>query len=62
MPSGPEGSASVRIEPLHPGKVVTVLLVSAAEADHHTLEHFFHHTNWTLLESWNCMEALQLLR
>ena len=62
MPSGPPGSASGRIESSHPGKVVTVLLVSAAEADHRTLGHLFQHTNWTLLESWNCAEALQLLR
>jgi DNA-binding response OmpR family regulator len=62
VPLGPSGSASGRIEPPHPGKVVTVLLVSAAEADHRSLGHLFHHTNWTLLESWNCTEALQLLR
>ncbi len=61
MPFGPEGSPGGRIETPHPGKVVTVLLVSAAEADHRSLGHLFHHTNWTLMEAWGCAEALRLL-
>lgn len=47
---------------LQPDKIVTVLSVSASEADHHALGHVFRHTKWTLLESRGCLEALALLR
>jgi DNA-binding response OmpR family regulator len=62
LSSGPEPPSAGGNEPPQPGKVVTVLSVSAAEADHRALGHLFHHTNWTLLECWNCTDALQVLR
>jgi DNA-binding response OmpR family regulator len=42
-------------------KVVTVLSVSASEADHRALGHVFRHTNWTLLEARTCNEAVEVL-
>ena len=47
---------------LQPDKVVTVLCISALDADHHSLGHLFSRTKWTLLQARSRDEALRLLR
>jgi DNA-binding NtrC family response regulator len=62
MSPKPEDSSAGRATPLERVKVVTVLSVSAVEADHRSLGNLFHHTKWTLLEAHNCAGAIEKIQ